>query len=103
MKAFPPGTPLVIRLAARVQLLPGDSCWHWTGYIHPRTGYGLFTIKSQGTAATRRRKNERSTCRHGHPYDERNTAWTRDGYRRGRRCSAESQLRSTARRKEVAA
>lgn len=47
-----PGTPLTTRLLARVE--KGPRCWDWTGYVHPATGYGMFTIKAEGTYTAHR-------------------------------------------------
>ena len=44
--------PLVDRLMARVNMTAG--CWEWTGYVHPTTGYGMFTVRSIGTRPAHR-------------------------------------------------
>lgn len=52
MKAARPGTPLVARLMARIE--QGPACWLWNGYVHPTTGYGMFTIKGVGSRPAHR-------------------------------------------------
>ena len=44
--------PLIVRLMERVEKT--DTCWRWIGYIHPTTGYGMFTVKGVGTRPAHR-------------------------------------------------
>lgn len=44
--------PLIDRLMERIRL-EGD-CWRWVGYVHPTTGYGMFTVRGIGTRPAHR-------------------------------------------------
>lgn len=48
-----PGTPLIDRLMARVQVAE-SGCWEWVGYVHPTTGYGMFSVKGRATTTAHR-------------------------------------------------
>lgn len=44
--------PLIDRLMERVRKT--ETCWEWIGYVHPKTGYGMFTVKGSGTSTAHR-------------------------------------------------
>lgn len=46
-----------------------------------------------GGPRTCKDRNKHPMCRHGHPYDEANTQWTKDGYRQCRTCNREGAKR----------
>jgi hypothetical protein len=57
-------------------------------------------LEAVTTAENNRRAAERRThCRNGHPWDERNTYWHKEGKRNCRRCNAEAVRRYAARRR----
>lgn len=46
--------PLLDRLLERVDRSSDGGCWEWTAYVHPSTGYGMFTVKGIGTRPAHR-------------------------------------------------
>lgn len=50
-----------------------------------------------------RRAYPQDKCKHGHPWDEKNTKFTRQGWRRCGRCAAEAERERHARHKALAA